>query len=90
MFTQVFAEQMVDYTGSDTLDPPLVFPLTTNVTLELSSWSEVSDLCGNGRLWGGMHFPVRKNSTSITFYIQLPEVSPLHISQRAARALNLM
>lgn len=49
---------MIDFTGGDVMDPPLVYPIGTNVTAEFNSWSEVFDMCSNSRLWGGMHFYV--------------------------------
>lgn len=51
--SQVFAEQVVNLIGTDEISPPLEF---ANFTF--TSWSEVSQVCGDSRVWGGMHFAV--------------------------------
>lgn len=58
ILAQVFAEQLILYTGTDVIDPPLIFPIGEDVTAEFSWWSEVYELCGSSRVWGGMHFYV--------------------------------
>lgn len=55
---QVWAEQIEVYTGKDDLDPPLEFAISDTVTVKFGSWSEMSEICGDSRLWGGMHFAV--------------------------------
>ncbi|CAN0194683.1 unnamed protein product [Scytosiphon promiscuus] len=56
---EVYAEQLKDWLdGEDEFDPPVQFPppeLAPPV-LEFSSWSAVSEMCGESRYWGGMHF----------------------------------
>lgn len=59
---KVFADQLVEYTGTDIIDPPLVFPIGDTVVAEYSSWSAIAGDCGNSRLWGGMHFYVSGRS----------------------------
>ena len=50
---QVFAEQVELFLGSDEISPPLELgPFT------FTSWSEISQVCGDSRVWGGMHFKV--------------------------------
>lgn len=61
------------YTGNDIIDPPLEFPIGEDVVAEFSRWSEISDMCGDSRLWGGMHFYVShlrciSASESVTVY----------------------
>eukprot|EP00904_Undaria_pinnatifida_P002795 jgi/Undpi1/12516/HiC_scaffold_6.g02185.m1 len=48
---QVFAEQVQDQLGSDEIDPPLELG-----PFKYGSWSEISQVCGDSRVWGGMHF----------------------------------
>ena len=50
---QVFAEQVVNFIGTDEISPPLEFASFT-----FTSWAEVSKVCGDSRVWGGMHFAV--------------------------------
>ncbi|CAM9235018.1 unnamed protein product [Laminaria digitata] len=50
---QVFAEQVVNFTGTDEISPPLMF-----ASFSFTSWSEISQVCGDSRVWGGMHFAV--------------------------------
>lgn len=59
---QVFAEQVVDYTGTDIIDPPLVYPMSADLIHEFESWSQIAEDCSNSRLWGGMHFYVSETS----------------------------
>lgn len=49
---------MINFTGADVIDPPLVYPIGEDVTAEFNSWSEISDMCSASRLWGGLHFYV--------------------------------
>ena len=67
---QAFAQQVGNFFGDDTIDPALQFPPGPlppgfNASLEFDSWSEVSQVCGDSRVWGGMHFAV----SSITFFL---------------------
>ena len=50
---QVFAEQVVNYVGADDIVPSL-----ESSPFNFTSWSEVSQVCGDSRVWGGMHFEV--------------------------------
>lgn len=44
----------MDYVGTDEINPPVeAGPFT------FTSWSEISQVCGDSRVWGGMHFEVR-------------------------------
>ncbi|CAM9509280.1 unnamed protein product, partial [Scytosiphon promiscuus] len=56
---EAYVEQIREWLdGEDEIDPPIQFPppeLGTPV-LEFSSWSEISEMCGDSRYWGGMHF----------------------------------
>ncbi|CAM9870915.1 unnamed protein product [Ectocarpus fasciculatus] len=58
---EAFAQQVGNFFGDDTIDPALQFPPGPlppgfNASLEFDSWSEVSQVCGDSRVWGGMHF----------------------------------
>ena len=61
---QVFARQVENFLGSDVIDPVLQFPPGTPPDgfdappLEFDSWSEISEVCGDSRIWGGLHFAV--------------------------------
>lgn len=62
---QAYAEQIRQWLdGEDEVDPPLQFPppelgpVLGPPVLEFSSWSEISEMCGDSRYWGGMHFEV--------------------------------
>ena len=46
-------EQVQEYFGSDVISPPLELG-----PFKYASWSEISDACGDSRLWGGLHFKV--------------------------------
>lgn len=59
---QVFADQLVEYTGTNIIDPPLEFQIGDDVNAEYPSWSAIAEDCGNSRLWGGMHFYVSGHS----------------------------
>ncbi|CAM9200218.1 unnamed protein product, partial [Laminaria digitata] len=48
---KVFAEQVVNFVGVDDINPPLDL-----ADFSFSSWSEISEVCGDSRVWGGMHF----------------------------------
>lgn len=52
---QVFAEQLQLHFDSDGINPPLELG-----PFSFSSWSEISQVCGDSRVWGGMHFEVSK------------------------------
>lgn len=60
---QVFAEQVQNFVGADEIVPDLqlgpMFPL-----FKFSSWSHISQVCGDSRVWGGMHFEVRPTQTT--------------------------
>ncbi|CAM9676919.1 unnamed protein product, partial [Hapterophycus canaliculatus] len=56
---EAYAEQIRDWLGGeDALDPPIQFPPAELAppVLEFSSWSAISEMCGDSRYWGGMHF----------------------------------
>ncbi|CAM9482619.1 unnamed protein product [Ectocarpus fasciculatus] len=59
---EAFARQIKNFFGTDEIDPPLQFPPGappagfTSAPLEFSSWSEIAEVCGDSRVWGGMHF----------------------------------
>ncbi len=41
----------------DTIEPPISFPPGVDPPiLTFSSWSEVSQMCGDSRVWAGLHF----------------------------------
>lgn len=50
---KLYAEQVAMFLGADEIDPPLELD-----AFEFSSWSEISQVCGNSRVWGGLHFAV--------------------------------
>lgn len=55
----MYAEQIAYFLGEDEIDPPLqVGPPLTAGPMEFHSWSEISQICGDSRAWGGMHFAV--------------------------------
>ncbi|CAM9971823.1 unnamed protein product [Ascophyllum nodosum] len=55
---QAFAEQVAHFLGSDKIEDSI--DVTELMGLEemkgFSSWSEISEVCANSRVWGGMHF----------------------------------
>eukprot|EP00903_Cladosiphon_okamuranus_P012376 g11599.t1 len=55
---EAFVSALKLWAESDTIDPPLEFPPPEFGVpiLSFSSWSEVSQTCGDSRVWGGMHF----------------------------------
>lgn len=57
---QLYANTLEVWAGTDTIDPPLQFPPPEfgGPVLEFSAWSEVSKMCGDSRVWGGLHFEV--------------------------------
>ncbi|CAM9184717.1 unnamed protein product, partial [Laminaria digitata] len=50
---QAFTEQVALGVGADDISPSLELG-----PFSFSSWSEVSHVCGDSRVWGGMHFEV--------------------------------
>lgn len=46
------------WAGTDTIDPPLEQP-EEDPLLTFASWSEISEMCGDSRVWAGLHFEVR-------------------------------
>lgn len=71
---QVFAEQVAYSLGEDTIDPPLTFDVG-GVVLEFDSWSEIAKICGESRVWGGMHFAV--GQTKCSFHLAISGVYPV-------------
>ncbi|CAN0141131.1 unnamed protein product, partial [Discosporangium mesarthrocarpum] len=69
-FCQVFAEVLQHSSGEDDISPPLQFTAATkgslrsepgitpatDVVFTYKKWSEIAEMCGQSRLWGGMHF----------------------------------
>jgi len=57
---QAFANALRHWAEEDTIAPPLLLPPTElgGPFLEFSSWSEVSEMCGDSRVWAGLHFEV--------------------------------
>ncbi|CAM9706452.1 unnamed protein product, partial [Scytosiphon promiscuus] len=59
---EAFARQVENFLGSDVIEPALQFPPGDppagfdSPPLEFSTWSEVSEVCGDSRFWGGLHF----------------------------------
>ncbi|CAM9971686.1 unnamed protein product [Ascophyllum nodosum] len=54
---QAFAEQVAHFLGSDKIEGSLdATELELEELNEFSSWSEISEVCANSRVWGGMHF----------------------------------
>ncbi|CAM9420198.1 unnamed protein product [Ectocarpus fasciculatus] len=59
---EAFARQIENFLGDDTIEPALQFPPGPPPPgfdappLEFASWSEISEVCGDSRAWGGMHF----------------------------------
>ncbi|CAN0096425.1 unnamed protein product [Ectocarpus sp. 4 AP-2014] len=56
-----FARQVENFLGDDKIEPALQFPpgpppAGLNASLEFASSSEISQVCGDSRVWGGMHF----------------------------------
>lgn len=57
VFPQAFAAQVQHFLGTDVIEPALAFPPGFDEPpLEFSSWSEIAEVCGDSRKWGGMHF----------------------------------
>jgi len=59
----------------DEIDPPVGFPPVPPGGLEdpiltFKSWSEVSQMCGDSRVWAGLHFEV---SNSVYAILKWPE-----------------
>eukprot|EP00752_Nemacystus_decipiens_P014976 g13334.t1 len=50
-----FASALRVWAGTDTIDPPLEQP-EDDPLLTFSSWSEISEMCGDSRVWAGLHF----------------------------------
>lgn len=50
--------------GEDEINPPIQFPPPEfgGPVVTFSSWSEVSGMCGDSRVWGGLHFEVNEES----------------------------
>lgn len=64
-FFQAYAEQIRFWLdGEDEIDPPIQFPPPEygGPIVTFSRWSEVSAMCGDSRLWGGMHFEVKRRA----------------------------
>eukprot|EP00752_Nemacystus_decipiens_P017791 g15951.t1 len=55
---EAFVGAMKLWTGTDDLDPPLEYPAPElgEPMLTFTSWSEISEMCGESRLWAGLHF----------------------------------
>lgn len=56
-------EQIRDWLdGEDEIDPPIQFPPPEfgGPVVTFSRWSELSGMCGGSRVWGGMHFEVKR------------------------------
>eukprot|EP00752_Nemacystus_decipiens_P012197 g10813.t1 len=55
---EAFASALQVWAGTDTIDPPLEFPPPEfgGPVLTFTSWSEMSQMCGNTRVWAGLHF----------------------------------
>lgn len=64
-----FSETMTLLSGSNDISVPVIhtFPAgssknepgltpSADITIEFKKWSEITELCGESRLWGGMHF----------------------------------
>jgi hypothetical protein len=64
-----FSETMALLSGSDDIAVPVVHTFTagsskrepgvtpsTDITIEFTKWSEIAAICGESRLYGGMHF----------------------------------
>lgn len=69
---QAYAEQLKDWRdGADVIDPPIQFPPPGSgapLSLEFSSWSAISEMCGDSRYWGGMHFEVSDRRGHVSRY----------------------
>eukprot|EP00752_Nemacystus_decipiens_P008074 g7217.t1 len=56
---EAFTEQIRFWLdGRDEIEPPLQFPPPElgGPVVVFSRWSEISEMCGQSRVWGGMHF----------------------------------
>ncbi|CAM9338597.1 unnamed protein product [Ectocarpus sp. 8 AP-2014] len=59
---ELFARQVENFLGDDKIEPPLQFPPGPpppgfdEPPLVFSSWSEISQVCGDSRVWGGVNF----------------------------------
>ncbi|CAB1104024.1 CPO-like [Ectocarpus sp. CCAP 1310/34] len=53
-----FASALRLWAGNDIIDPPIGFPPPEfgGPILEFSSWTEISQMCGDSRVWAGLHF----------------------------------
>eukprot|EP00752_Nemacystus_decipiens_P007406 g6624.t1 len=55
---EAFASALKVWAGADEIDPPLEFPPPEfgGPVLTFTSWSEMSQMCGDSRVWAGLHF----------------------------------
>lgn len=60
---QVFTEQLIKFTGTDIIPGGV----SLGQHLSFDSWSEVSQICGDSRVWGGMHFEVTTRHCMICY-----------------------
>ena len=60
MFSKGFVSALKLWAGADAIDPPLDFPPPEfgGPILTFGSWSEISQMCGDTRVWAGLHFEV--------------------------------
>lgn len=68
---QVFAEQVEFFVSSDEIVPDLQLN-----DFSFSSWSEISQVCGDSRVWGGMHFQVSPAHHGVTSTVHRWTVYP--------------
>ncbi|CAM9270140.1 unnamed protein product [Ectocarpus sp. 6 AP-2014] len=52
---EAFASALRVWAGTDTIDPPLGQP-EEDPLVTFASWSEISEMCGDSRVWAGLHF----------------------------------
>lgn len=60
---QAFYEQAVYFLESDIIEPPLEIPAASGIVFSFWPWSEISKVCRERRVWGGMHFAVGEPRT---------------------------
>ncbi len=84
--SQAFAQALIHFTGQDAIDPPIVFPAPTAPVVTFSSWSEMSHMCGDSRVWGGLHFEVSV-AVLLSLVLTFVVVSPWWGGRRTAFAV---
>ena len=77
---QGFVSALKYWAGADPFDPPIEFPPPEfgGPILTFTSWSEVSQMCGDSRVWAGLHFEVNTTlkRSGVLVFIDVFMLSP--------------